>query len=850
MMKLLLMEERGKTVPRKRETKQILLIQKDPLNKFRSDFLGPGYQFTFVECIQKAEELLVSDSFDIVLLEIKQSKKKGINELKLGMNLVGAIPIVALVTKSNEELGLKSLELGVEDYLFIDKPLNAELLRRVIRYAIERNRNVRTIKQYENSLKLTQEIAKMGSWTWYPERDEFIPSEAFLKIFNITGLKKSGSFLPFLKKVHPDDQIKIQTALHNHSENLDSIKLKFRVYSKSNELKYILLQGDLCDLSGREEPVYFGTGQDITEIKATTEDVVQKNRFLELTGEIAGVGGWELNLKSNKVFWSKSTYTIHGMPESFNPTVENIKSLFDEKNLNILRKQFNYSASEKKSFFVQVPIHTSSTNKWLQYIGKFVYEDEEPVAMSGIVQDISDSKRQLEKIRVRAMMLDNVGEAAIAVDKNWRIILWNKAAEKLLKYSRSETFGKTIDQFNLVNLSKAKIKSVFNKLKEGHSLSEEYQIIDREGRRFPARVSNSAIFDNEGRIEALLAIVHDISSEKEYLQKIEDSEIRFRNLFEHSPLGIGLIDLNSSKWVDANNKLTTLLGYSLEELTSLTYMDLTPELYRRQDSIRKKGLLKTGSFGPYQKEYIRKDGTLLKVLLTGFIVTDAEKNNKAWTHVLDISELEEKTETLRQTEERFKDYVENSTDIIISLDAYGNVIYVSVNVENMLGYEWQEMIGKSVFDLAHSEDKEEMIASFNTASKNLGDVGRITTRIKNKNGDYIWIQAEGNMRKAPDGSIYGILIARDVDNERKSELRVREQNKILKDIAFIQSHILRRPLANILGILAINTMNENIPKDTARLLDIVKKEAEIMDQIVVEIVEKSTDLNKLSDDRE
>ena len=833
-----------------REGIQLLLIQKNPHSNLKTDFLGGGYSFTYGRSIEKAEELMVSESFDIILIDLNPPTSKGLGSLKSVIRLAGTIPIVVLISKSEEHIGVQAMENGAQDYLFIDKPFSSEMLKKMVRYAIERNKNVRTIKQYENSLKITQEIAKMGPWTWYPERDEFIPSEAFLKIFNIPGLKKSDSFLKFLRRVHPADQIKIQNALQSHSKRLDSFSLEFRVYSKNGELKHILLRGDLQDSTGKDGPVYYGTGQDITEVKSTTEDIIQKNRFLELTGEIAGVGGWELNLKTKKLFWSKSTYSIHGMPESFNPTIDNIKLLFDDKGLNVLRKKFNYSAAEKKSFFVQVPFHTNSTTKWLQYIGKFVYEDNEPVAMSGIVQDISDSKRQLEKIRVRAMMLDNVNEAAIAVDKNWKIIFWNKAAEKLLKYTRAETIGKSLNQFQLVDLPESKVKEVILQLYNGRSVSGEYGMIDRDGRKFPAWVSNSSIFDQEGRVEAMLSIVRDISSEKDYLQKIEDSEIRFRNLFEFSPLGIGLIDLKNGNWIDANNKLTSLLGYTMEELSGLTYMDITPDIYKEEDSKRKKGLLKNGVFGPYQKEYIKKDGTLLKVILTGFIVADSEKNKKAWTHVLDISELEEKTESLRQTEERFKDYVENSTDVIVSIDAKGTVVYVSVNIENMLGYECQEIVGKSVFDLVHPEDNSEMRDSFNMASTNLNEVGRITTRIKNKNGDYIWIQADGNMRKAPDRSIYGILIVRDIDNERKSELRVRQQNKILKDIAFIQSHILRRPLANILGILAINTMKENIPEDTSRLLEIIKKEAEIMDQIVVEIVEKSTDLNKLSDDGE
>src|SRR5690606_18513002 len=115
-----------------------------------------------------------------------------------------------------------------------------------------------------------------------------------------------------------------------------------------------------------------------------------------------------------------------------------------------------------------------------------------------------------------------------------------------------------------------------------------------------------------------------------------------------------------------------------------------------------------------------------------------------------------------------------------------------------------------------------------------------------KDGYYLWIQSEGSVRTMKDGRKYGIIVSRNIDKERRSELQIREQNRKLKDIAFIQSHILRRPLANILGLLDIHTLNENVPPESSRLLSLIRKEAEIMDDIVYEIVEKSTELTNLS----
>ena len=333
---------------------------------------------------------------------------------------------------------------------------------------------------------------------------------------------------------------------------------------------------------------------------------------------------------------------------------------------------------------------------------------------------------------------------------------------------------------------------------------------------------------------------------KESLQKLEESEKRFRKLFEHSPVGTGLVDLKTKLWIDSNERLLKLLGYSRKEFMQLTYIDITPQEYRDIDTKHFKQFYKKGSFGPYQKEYFKKDGSRVKVILTGFALGDKMQDSKVWTHVLDITELDEKTESLRQSEERFRDYVENATDVIFTIDNNGFITYISPNVETILGYHYSDLRDKSIVQHVHPEDQLRIFETLSLGSLELNKKISFTVRFKNKEGDYVWMQSEGIMRKAPNGKLYGINVARDIDKERKADLRIREQNRILKDIAFIQSHVLRRPLANILGLLELNKLSESRQNNADDIYDLIKKEAQRMDEIVVEIVEKSTALNKLS----
>lgn len=811
--------------------------------------LANGYSIEKAETLSESQSILENETFDIIILDLKLSDSQGVSALKSLMRVSANCPVIVLIEEDEEKLGLDSIRNGAEDFLFKNKEkLNADILQRVIRYSIERNKILSDLRKSESSLKLAQEIAKMGTWIWYPEKDKFIPTEAFLSIFDIPGLKEQNSFFVFLRHVYPEDRKKISDAMRLNQQRLQPINLEFRIYTRDQSLKYILLRGNLVEGDGQSEPMYYGTGQDITQLKTTHENLSQRERFLEMTGEIVSLGGWEINLEEDEVFWTNAMYEIHGESSNLLITGDIAISYFSESDQMEIRQIMRDSRETSAPFLFEKKITLKSgEEKWVYCMGRTVFRDNRAVKVTGIMQDVTERRNQMEAFRIRAMMLDNVEEAAIAVDKEWRIIFWNKAAEKLFKYKKQEVIGLNTEELNLANLSKATLRSILSLLKQGQSNSGEYMMTDRNGREFPVWASNSPVFDTEGNVCALLNISRDISQEKSYLKQIEKSEERFRKLFEYSPLGKGLTDLTTMKWIDSNKTFLRLLGYSKKELTNLTVQDITPSYYQNIDKGEMKKLRKSGAFGPYQKAYIRKDGTLLKALITGFVIDDNEGNKKAWTHVLDITELEQTTEALSQSEERFKEYIENASDVFLTTDSSGMISYISPNIKTMLGYNIKEVIGKPIFYFVHQDETGELISKFKESEINIGDETRVTFKFRHKEGYYKYIQGQGSMRQRPNGEIYGLIIARDIDNERNAENHVLWQNRKLKDIAFIQSHIVRRPLANILGLLAINGMNEEMPVGALKLMDMIKNEAEIMDQIVGEIVDKSTAITNLPD---
>ncbi|MCW9030313.1 MAG: ATP-binding protein [Gammaproteobacteria bacterium] len=123
-----------------------------------------------------------------------------------------------------------------------------------------------------------------------------------------------------------------------------------------------------------------------------------------------------------------------------------------------------------------------------------------------------------------------------------------------------------------------------------------------------------------------------------FLEKRRESETLLSGLFELSPIGIALNDYETGGFVKINSALVTPTGYSREEFLNLSYWDLTPIEFEAQEKIQLESLEKHNEYGPYEKEYIRKDGSRYPVLLRGIVVYSTSGKKMIWSIVEDISD--------------------------------------------------------------------------------------------------------------------------------------------------------------------------------------------------------------------
>ena len=228
-------------------------------------------------------------------------------------------------------------------------------------------------------------------------------------------------------------------------------------------------------------------------------------------------------------------------------------------------------------------------------------------------------------------ILANAGYAIIASDPEGTITLFNPAAEAILGYAADEVVGKETpalfhDPIEVAERAHALQMELGRRIDPGFEVfvakariepdSNEWTYITRSGDRIPVLLNVSALRKSDGEIVGYLGIAVDLRERKRREAALETNERKLRGLFELSPLGIALTD-ESGRFIEFNEEFRALTGYSEQELRALDQGKLTPKEYELQEKAVQRTLHSSGRYGPYEKQFVRKDGARVPVRLNG-----------------------------------------------------------------------------------------------------------------------------------------------------------------------------------------------------------------------------------------
>lgn len=264
-----------------------------------------------------------------------------------------------------------------------------------------------------------------------------------------------------------------------------------------------------------------------------------------------------------------------------------------------------------------------------------------------------------------------------------------------------------------------------------------------------------------------LIFVMGVILDYDYHQSLKEKDEKLRGLYELSPLGIALTD-KQGRYIEFNKAFSRISGYPPDELYNLDYWALTPEGYESQEAQQLELLESTGFYGPYEKEYRKKDGKLIPIRLNGMLVTGTDRQRYIWSIVEDITLWKETQEALAKSEKRYRIIVETTSEGICLIDHFSQMSFVNSAMARMLGYTPEQMLERSMEDFILEDEIPVYKKHMNLIMQGMSS--HYEQRMRHKNGSARWCSITGTPLQDSQGNYSGaIAIIRDVTEQKHAE---------------------------------------------------------------------------------
>jgi PAS domain S-box-containing protein len=323
--------------------------------------------------------------------------------------------------------------------------------------------------------------------------------------------------------------------------------------------------------------------RDITVEKQTEEHLIESEDFLNRTGEMAKVGGWQLNFITNELLWTKTTSTIHEVPDEYIPDLNDAITFYHPDDRVMVSKAIGNSKESGGAYHLIARIITAKDKlRWVHVIGQPIIVDGQCVKITGTLHDITERKlaeetlqRSEERIKI-ALEGTNTGL--------WE---WNIDSSKFyFSHTWLTMLGYELDELpheyqTWVNLTHPddieRVEGILdNFLKNKRdTFSSEFRMRKKDGSYLWIHSRAAVVERDDARgIKSIVGLHTDITERKLVQEKLQESEMLYRTLFNSVDEGIAL--MKDSIYINCNAKFGDILGCPVDQIVGQSPYDFSP----------------------------------------------------------------------------------------------------------------------------------------------------------------------------------------------------------------------------------------------------------------------------------
>jgi two-component system cell cycle sensor histidine kinase/response regulator CckA len=389
---------------------------------------------------------------------------------------------------------------------------------------------------------------------------------------------------------------------------------------------------------------------------------------------------------------------------------------------------------------------------------------------------LKESQRQVSML---ADFLENSSQPFGVGYLDGRIGMFNEAFLQLLGYSQKElsrlNWEKDLTPPEWREREAFRLEEL---LRTGQPVRYEKEYLRKDGTRVPVEMFVHLRRDEQKLPIIFYAFVTDITARKEAEASLQESEARFRTIFENSAIGIALTDSNG-RVLALNPSFEKSLGYCLPDLACQTFIDIThPDDVQQSRELFADLMSGRREHYHLEKRYICKDGRIMWVNLTVSLVRDAAGAPKFSVGMVeDITARKEAEEALRQAKQEWERTFDTVPDLIFILDNQHRIVRANRATAEFLGVTPTDLMGRPCYEVIHNASKPPAICPH---SQMMAEGREMTMELHESGRDFmVSVTPLMDDQETITGCVH---VARDITARKEAEAALEQERQRLFDL--------------------------------------------------------------------